>query len=479
MASLPSPQRKTGTGFTNLQRILDANKNNKLASTIGSGVSGTANQARQGLEQGTQDFQTQVGAQKLNTDENTSAYRGMLANPTGAQPGGMAPLPAMSVEGSAPPVIGGKGGAIAAPVSSSIAPDPQRFQKLMAGGYAGPTDLNNSAQLKAQAEEAQALGKNISSPGNKFGLLQRYFGTPTYTRGQQGLDSLLIGKAPELQQARRDTVGLNKLADDKIGFARGLAQDTAVQNQAYGKQVRNDLGLGDQGQISGGALGAVYNPLAEKVAAAVPTGQRYLDELARYKVDRDNQDEYAIVDGQKQGLTYGADPRAFLKENSMAANVNNVASAEDFAKMNALTKLAGIENTYLTDESQAGKYDLNRPTEYNADQYNATVAAKKADYEKEAGLVQAKIDNVIKANSAKGDGLKIGSQYQLAPFQAEMDAIRAKYNLSPIKVGFSGGATADFSNPSGGVGINIPGIESLIPGAGLVPGTGLTPGRKR
>lgn len=457
MATLPSNnQRKTGTGFTNLQRILDANKNNKLASTIGTGVTNTANQVRQNLQTDVDTFNKDAEAQKLNTIENQNRYKGLLANPTQNAPGTPLAPPRMETFGT--------------DVNQQSIDD---FSRFRAGLYSGPTDLKNAAQLKVQAEEAQALGKNIANQGNKFGLLQQYFGTPTYTRGQQGLDSLLMGGAPELQQARRQTVGLNKLADNKIGQSRDLAKNITAENQAFGKQVNTDLGLGDDGQITGGALGSIYNPLADKVAAAKPTNQAYLDELVKYKTANLFGNEVAMIDGKNMGLTYGAaNPGSFLSEHSLAANVNNVASKEDFARMNALAKLAGIDNTYLTDESQAGTWDNHKATSYNKAGYDADVQSRKTSYENEKASIDKQVEAIANKRyqgTVDPAAIQRDRDKLMAPLQEAYKALRKNYSLSQEGLKLPPLVTRPNDNP-GSPGIQAPGVETLLfptPGAWL------------
>ena len=58
------PDKRSGTGFTNLQNMMDANQNNKLGSAVSSGVAGQFNQAKDSLGQAQGQFQQQLGNTK-------------------------------------------------------------------------------------------------------------------------------------------------------------------------------------------------------------------------------------------------------------------------------------------------------------------------------------------------------------------------------------------------------------------------------
>ena len=59
--------RQLGTGFTNLQNIMQANTGNKLGQAVGSGIQQTGQQASNALQSGVQDFNTQSQANALGT----------------------------------------------------------------------------------------------------------------------------------------------------------------------------------------------------------------------------------------------------------------------------------------------------------------------------------------------------------------------------------------------------------------------------
>jgi phage gp37-like protein len=63
-----NPNRK-GTGFTNVNRILEANKGNKLGNTVSSGVQNQADDVRSGIQQSQQKFQEDSSKTRLDTED--------------------------------------------------------------------------------------------------------------------------------------------------------------------------------------------------------------------------------------------------------------------------------------------------------------------------------------------------------------------------------------------------------------------------
>lgn len=68
MAMLPN--RNKGSGFTNINRILDANRGNKLGQTVASGVQNQVNTVNNRLQNDTTNFNQKAQENRLDTDEN-------------------------------------------------------------------------------------------------------------------------------------------------------------------------------------------------------------------------------------------------------------------------------------------------------------------------------------------------------------------------------------------------------------------------
>jgi hypothetical protein len=73
----PAPQRK-GTGFTNLNRIMQANQGNKLGSTVAGGVSQAGQNLQSGVAQSQSQFQTDADKARIDTQANIDKRAGIL-----------------------------------------------------------------------------------------------------------------------------------------------------------------------------------------------------------------------------------------------------------------------------------------------------------------------------------------------------------------------------------------------------------------
>lgn len=199
---------RTGSGFTNLQKVIGANRNNQLGSTIQQGIGNQVNQVKAGVNNAQNQFNTQLNNNANTLNSNQQKVNGILANPNN--------------------------------VSDQ---DAKTFQDFQKGSYTGPQNLQDVDTLRNQATNTQQLGQQIGSSGGRLGLLQRFVGGNQYTQGQQRLDNLLLGQtgANELKQSRRDASGLNQQVDTANTLAQSQADAARHKAQTYGNQANQQL----------------------------------------------------------------------------------------------------------------------------------------------------------------------------------------------------------------------------------------------
>ena len=159
-----TPAQKQGSGFTNINRVMQANQGNKLGQTVGSGVQQQGQQVQNQLGQAQQQFGKQSQANRLDTIQNQQLFQQGLQDPT----------------------------KLAADQSNI-----SKFQNILSGKYQGPQGLQNADQLAAQAASAQQMGQALGSEGGRQSLLQRFVGGNQYGQGQQTLDAMLLGAGPQ------------------------------------------------------------------------------------------------------------------------------------------------------------------------------------------------------------------------------------------------------------------------------------------
>jgi len=321
-------EKRQGSGFTNLQRIMQANQGNRLGSTVGQGIQQAGEQTRQGLGQAQEQFKQQSEAGRLDTQQNKERVENVLKDPTQA-----------------------------------TGEDINQFARFRAGQYGGPQTLTNIQNLQGQAQEAQNLGQAASSQAGRQGLLQRFAAAPgQYGSGQQRLDTLLLGTtgAQPLREARRSVSGLGQ----QVAGAGEAAQNVAQQYQNLAR------GFGQDVTQRTGAMETEAQTAAEQRAAEANKA----DEALRQQVEQERQaaqtnqlsqqalEQLGLSAGQR---TYGANLGQYLgyqgRDTLAAARPEEVLNQQEFQKFSNLKKLMG-QDVSQYDPTKVGTYQAGQET---------------------------------------------------------------------------------------------------------------------
>lgn len=320
---------KTGSGFTNLQKFVQANQNNKLGSAITSGIQNSSNQLNQNLGQANQKFTQKLGENTFNTDENKAKLGGIINN-----------------------------AATSGQVNDA---DANYFTKMREAKYDGPTALDNVNSIQSQAGNVQNVAKDAATEQGRRGLLSRYaVGNNQYTQGQQRLDGMLLGKTintQDLSQARQEALKNVGQAQRSINSASQQAQTVQNNNALFGKEL--------SGQVDS-QLGNLRSGLEGKVNQANSEAQQEYDALQRrYQSGKLNFEDVMnlgnILDG---GLTedtrlFDVDPTqlgSLYHKNQF--NMSQVADPTQYAQYSALARLSGKNPNdlgYSLAQDQIGK----------------------------------------------------------------------------------------------------------------------------
>lgn len=347
-------QPSSGTGFTNLQRVLSANQSNRLGSTIGGGVSNVVNKANTNLNQAQQQFGQQAQQGVVGTDQDKQFVSNTLKDPTQAQQA-----------------------------------DVDKFARYREG-YKGPQGLQSDT-LQGQQQDLKSLGGLTSNSGGRQALLQRFVGSPQYNQGQQRLDTMLLGQpgSTNLNQLRRQTMNANQNINRGYDTAQNQANLLNAQSKAFGANVQNQITgaqtaedqdlqnratqytqqqqalhdmfqnlLTPQKVIDTPSNGQVGIGLANQVTGASPIDQAQYDQgmLALGRAGNNN-----LLDQQM----YGAPAVEGFDPNAIVGNINpytkqQAATDADKAKYLALSKLGGMTpdaSSLFQDSTQVGGYD--------------------------------------------------------------------------------------------------------------------------
>jgi len=391
LQSLDRGRTQRGSGFTNLQRILQANVGNRLGGAIQSGVSGEATGVRQRAEKARDEFEAEAEKKRIDTPQSSQMREDVISR---VQAGGE-------------------------PTEQEYT----KFSQFAAGKYGGPKTLAGAEDLRRQARDVTTLGRAVRDPGQRMGLLQRFLGGRDYTVGEQRLDELLLGQQPgSLRDIRRAAFGTERDVDVQRRAAEQQGQELERRAKAFGEETVGQLEaaaeptLGTledqvktaQEEEARKALSLqqirqalTYQPITDaqgNVLEELPlygpdasvyknaTGQFFAEDPVarfspahRYAMERLTQenlvDDSLIQQFQKmkeEGASVGYNPtgqgpdvassidvnpliadRLLLKE---AQNVDlaGMASPEQAAKLNILSRLAGREQAF--DPEQIGGY---------------------------------------------------------------------------------------------------------------------------
>ena len=321
--------KQQGTGFVNLQKMIGANKGNQLGSTIQQGVGNRVGQIQSDLNKQKQTFQTELGKNQLQESDKAGAQNTLNT-------------------------------AINAPKTMSNE-QVSNFQNLLSGQYKGPSGLSNTAGIEAQARELGQYGSNVGSSGGRTNLLQRYVGGPKYTQGQQRVDNLLLGQTggAALKDIRKQAMGLESQVTGAKSQAEMDAQKAQADRKAYGQELEKQIGRYDDPSTpedeSTGAIGDIYKNVQDKTRQFNEQQQSAYNALQSVKgADKVTQDQLAMLGLDAGTNLYDLDLGQYLNQRGADATAQQVASADDYAKYQALNRLADRTGAFLTDPTLAG-----------------------------------------------------------------------------------------------------------------------------
>lgn len=409
---------KTPGNFANLNEYLRVNAPQQFGSELAGKVGADVNQAQDTLASSGQEFKSRVDASRVADDQGLTQK-----------------------VASAPEEV-----------------DVGAFAKLRDAQYQGPTSFGSAQDLynrtTGTAAAAQGKAQAAKSEGGRFALLDSYFGKPQYSQGQKTLDNLLVQNDPNAQQAFKQ---IQANANELQANVRNANQDLSaygnkaqIDTQNARRSAREAVGIDDAGNRTGtGALGALETSVADRLKAR----QEEADLIASLISDPN---KISKVSPEMEKLlgphSYGVDARNYASSiNKGSLSAPGVASAEQLAKLRALSQLAGVEDTYNVEG--AGKYADSPLYNFDESGYTGEVAMRKGAYEKavapianEMRQLQWQIDNVKRQYPDQANNNPTIAHYSklLNEKQRELDRIRNTY-------GFAAGGSIPVGGVTGGI----------------------------
>ncbi len=327
MAEIQSPMNRlfssagqakpqTGTGYTNLNRFMQANQGNQLGQKVAGNVQSQLGGVKAQLGEQKTAFEKETEQKRLDTDANKNereAIIGRFADPST------------------------QGGELSEQ-------DTAKFAQFRAGQYAGPSGLKDTQALSQQAGEIRGQTANLTPSGTQE-LLRRTVGGDRYTQGQQRLDSLLLDRSG-LKQVGREAAALGTDINRANLAAQGQAQQLAGQAQQFGAQTTealtgalSGLDAASQAQLATAQaaekdrlarINAIQDFAQNKVAKRDAQGNIVVDEYGKPVFDTTaasprgaSTDEYKQIDNLRTLL---------LEKGANQDEVNQLLGGADFSK---------------------------------------------------------------------------------------------------------------------------------------------------
>jgi len=315
--------------------------------------------------------------------------------------------------------------------------------------YGGPDELGGQDELASQNQRLQSVGNSTQTEEGRFGLLQDYFSKPSYNRGQQKLDQLLLQSDPnavgKLNEASKDALGFQDTFNTTVGNSRNQVQDflrqfgedkTKLGADISGAQTELNTFLGDK--VS-----------AENIERAKMTGQITPEEASQalaklgYKTNKAGRFNTGI-----EGLQLNVSDliaQGKIKGSSNTANMQNY-DTDTLERLNLLSRLTGNKELNPSAQLGAGYGNTAKSFQSDIDKLKQQLASTKY------GNVT---DDVMLKNAADFSTSKVATERNIGAMDHVINHDRAfikavksgkEYDTNLVKSFMTGTELSDFNN---------------------------------
>lgn len=266
----------------------------------------------------------------------------------------------------------------------------QQFQTLRdksanIGAY-GEAAQNETTGLQGQFGKLENQAKAAGTETGRFQLLREAFGQPTYNRGQQKLDQLLLqtdksGAARNLQQ----NLGANKAAaaQQLQGFGTAAEQQQAELGTMADQRSQEIQKLFGQGSTEGFDQDLSARGYSDIQQSAEQQMEQAKAQLAKNPELRSRLESGNITnaDIQMLGLNkgqniYNLDLGNYINQTDIdpeSIDLASVTNPEEFARYRALQQLAGQGEDIFGSASEAGTF---KPYEFDSTRLQGDITDK-------------------------------------------------------------------------------------------------------
>lgn len=268
----------------------------------------------------------------------------------------------------------------------------KQFQAMRDAQYGGPKSFADSELYSPTWQKTQSAANTAAqtqTEGGRKAYLQQQYGSGAgrydYTSGQQKLDSLLIQNDPNSRQAfdavrqKGQEVGSNfqNLSKTLNDYASNAGQQTKAARNA----AREAVDLDDAGNLKEGSQISQIKAAAQQHAEQenqrqTQQYQAFMGGLQKGNAGQEMLSKYGLQAGAQ---TWGFDPTKYVSR-GVDATAQTIDTPEQAAKVAALSKLAGLDNTFL-DPKLAGSYDPSKGVTFDNQRFAGDLAAGAARYQ--------------------------------------------------------------------------------------------------
>lgn len=255
----------------------------------------------------------------------------------------------------------------------------QQYQQFrQTGGYSGPTSLENVSgyqQAQKSGTEATQAVQNVGSEAGRTELVKQQYARPSYSAGQQKLDTMLVSRNPEAKTALQQTADKWKNLNDTLsGATQQVGQQvqqnvaTAAKNKELAAQTENEFINKYRGDLQ--AKADEHNKTQ---------GAKYQDLLAELGSDTGvSADTLANLGLMENQQLYNTDLRNYLSPEAIQATASDVATPEQRQYWNDLNNLLGRQDNSI------GQGQELRGVKLDTEKLQKDLSGSKAEVEKVA-----------------------------------------------------------------------------------------------
>lgn len=261
------------------------------------------------------------------------------------------------------------------------------FKKMRDANYSGPNQLGETEFYQPASSSANRAITETDLSKNTAGqqtLLDQYYGAGAgrggYSQGQKNLDQLLLGMNPGTRNALEAQAQRAKQVKSQFGALENSLNQYAANKKAETEKTKQEVDTQFNPAVAG-YQGQVKSTAQQKIDAANASAQRINDAFKNRDFTGLTPEEKKSVGIDTRQALFKAGANGGVAFANKDANINNLTTPEQYAKLKAYADLLGQPETVISDASQIGS--LSNSPLYNVDQtIQQKINDQKAAYDK-------------------------------------------------------------------------------------------------